>query len=165
MRGRDAACRVRTDASRRGIALPAVLAAVVTLGLLGGLALADAVLESRVSALATDRVVARAALGSALDGLASPPDLAALCAAPVLRPQRAEGAADVDGRYRIVWTHLGDGAVRALVTGEGRMGARQRAIALLRPDSTVRVSGFLRCDSATRLMPAGAGWLQVHPEG
>lgn len=151
--------------TRRGIALAAVLAAVVTLGLLGALALADAVLESRAAALATDRIVARAALDRALDAVATPPDLAALCAAPVLSPQVATGMDAAGGRYRIRWSNLGEGSVRAEVEGEGRLGASRRALALMRPDSSVRVSGFLRCDSATRLIPAGPGWLQVHPQG
>lgn len=152
-------------AGRRGIALAAVLAAVVTLGLLGALALADAVLETRVSALAVDRVVARAALHHGLDAMDLPPALADLCAAAVLSPQERSGAAGAGGRYRLVWTHLGAGAVRVLVSGEGRQGARIRVVALMRPDSTALVSGFFRCPSATRLIPAGPGWLQVHPEG
>lgn len=150
---------------RRGIALAAVLAAVVTLGLLGALALADAVLETRVSAMAADRVVARAALYEALDAMDVPPSLADLCASAVLSPQARTAPAGAGGRYRIAWTHLGEGAVRVLVTGEGRQGARIRAVALVRPDSTALTSGFFRCPSATRLIPAGPGWLQVHPEG
>jgi hypothetical protein len=150
---------------RRGIILPAVLAALVALALLSALALFDAVQEWRVAGLADDQVVARAALQEGLDELTRPTDLALLCVSPALARQMAIGPAAGGGEYRLSWWHLGDGLVRAEVEGRGRLRARARAIALLRPDSSERVMGLYRCPSATGLRPAGTGWLTTHPEG
>lgn len=150
---------------RRGIVLPAVLATIVALGLLASLALFDAVLEWRVAGLAEDQVLARAALLEAIDGAASPPDLAALCLRPPLAPQSGSGTAAAGGSWRVRWHHLGGGLVRAELEGRGRMGSRARAIALVVPDSGDRSSGGYGCPAATRLLPAGPGWLEGHPEG
>jgi hypothetical protein len=152
-------------ADRRGIILPAVLAALVALALLSALALLDAVQEWRVAGLADDQVLARAAMEEGLDALGHPGDLAFLCLSPPLARQTGAGTAAGGGRYLLHWTHLGRGLVRAEVEGRGRVGARARAIALLRPDSTAWVSGVFGCPTATRLAPAGTGWVTVHPTG
>lgn len=157
--------RASAGGARRGVVLPAVLAALVSLALLSSLALFDALQEWRVAGLADDQVLARAALQEGLDQLTQPADLAVLCvSAPLLRQGRAASAAG-GGRFTLSWSHVGGGLVRAEVRGEGRHGARARAIALLRPDSSEWVSGLYRCPTATRLAPAGTGWATVHPEG
>lgn len=145
--------------------LPIVLAAIVVLGLLSSLALFDAVLEWRVAGLADDQVVARAAAVEGTDAVADPPDLGGLCVRPPLAWEERAGTTAAGGRYRVRWQHLGDGLVRAEVEGTGRIGARSRVIALVRPDSSERVSGLYRCPSAVRLIPAVPQWLETHPEG
>lgn len=150
---------------RRGVVLPAVLAALVSLALLSSLALFDAVQEWRVAGLADDQVLARAALHEGVDRLGEPGDLAALCASPPLLRQGRAARAAGGGRFALSWSHLGGGLVRAEVQGEGRHGGRARAIALMRPDSSEWVSGLFGCPAATRLSPVGAGWVTVHPEG
>jgi len=145
--------------------LPIVLAAILALGLLGSLALFDAVLEWRVAGLADDRVLARAAAIEGTDAVSAPPDLAGLCVAPPLAWQERAGTAAAGGRYRVRWQHLGQGLVRAEVEGTGRIGARSRLVALVRPDSSERVSGLFRCPAARRLIPAVPRWLETHPEG
>ncbi len=150
---------------RRGIILPAVLAALVALGLLSALALFDAVLDWRVAGSADDELVARAAMHEGLDALARPTDLALLCVSPSLAAQFSTGASAAGGRYRLTWSHLGDGLVRAEAEGRGRQGAVARATALLRPDSSERELGLVRCPQAARLVPAGAGWLTASPGG
>lgn len=151
--------------SRRGIILPTVLAALVALALLSALALFDAVQEWRVAGLADDQLIARAALHEGLDALARPTDLPLLCVSPPLSRQVATAPSVGGGAYRIAWSHLGGGLVRAEAEGRGRVGARTRAIALLRPDSSERAMGLYRCPAATRLAPAGTVWLTAHPEG
>lgn len=168
MRAGDRRARAAAGARggpRRGIILPSVLAALVALALLSALALFDAVQEWRVAGLADDQVLARAALAEGLDAVGRPADLAFLCLSPPLARQTGVGTAVGGGRYRITWSHLGGGLVRAEAEGRGRTGARARAIALLRPDSTAWVSGVFGCPTATRLAPAGTGWVSVHPEG
>ena len=150
---------------KRGMVLPIVLAAIIALGLLGSLALFDAVLEWRVAGLADDQVLARSALIEGTDAVADPPDLAGLCVRPPLAWEERVGQTDRGGRYRVRWQHLGDGLVRAEVEGSGRIGARARVIALVRPDSSERVSGLFRCPVARRLIPAAPRWLETHPEG
>lgn len=163
--GRGDDRRATAGGARHGVVLPAVLAALVSLALLSSLALFDAVQEWRVAGLADDQVLARAALQEGVDRLAQPADLAALCvSAPLLRQGRSASAVG-GGRFTLTWSHLGGGLVRAEVRGEGRHGARARAIALLRPDSSEWVSGLFRCPTATRLAPVGTGWVTVHPEG
>lgn len=151
--------------ARRGFILPVVLAAIVALGLLAGLALFDAVQEWRVASLADDRALARAALLEGLDAVARPPALAALCVSPPLAAQSVAGTAAGGGGWQVRWQHVGEGLVRAEVTGRGRTGAASRALALVVPDSVTRASGLLQCATATRLVPAGAGWIEAHPEG
>jgi hypothetical protein len=162
MRGGE---RVGTLARRRGVVLPAVLAALVSLALLSSLALFDAVQEWRVAGLADDQVRARAALQEGVDLLAQPGDLPALCVSPPLLAVERTARAAGGGRILLRWSHLGGGLVRAEVQGEGRYAGRARAIALMRPDSSEWVTGFHRCPDATRLTPAGEGWVTVHPEG
>ena len=145
--------------------LPIVLAAILALGFLASLALFDAVLEWRVAGLAEDQVVARAAAVEGTDAVADPPDLAGLCIRPPLAWEERAGTTVGGGRFLVRWQHLGDGLVRAEVEGTGRIGARARVIALVRPDSSKRVSGLFRCASAIRLVPAGPRWLEMHPEG
>jgi uncharacterized membrane protein len=145
--------------------LPIVLAAIVSLGLLASLALFDAVQEWRVAGLAEDQVLARAGAMEGLDAVARPADLAGLCLRPPLSVEVAAGASSSGGRYRVRWQHLGAGLVRAEVEGLGRLGGRSRLIALVVPDTSERVSGLFRCPVATRLIPAGPGWLETHPEG
>jgi hypothetical protein len=145
--------------------LPAVLAALVALALLSALALFDAVQEWRVAGLGDDRIIAQAALHEGLDALPQPTDLALLCVTPAVAPQARAGASTGGGSYHLAWSHVGGGLVRAVIEGRGRAGARARAIALLRPDSLDRSSGALQCPTATRLVPAGEGWLTAHPEG
>lgn len=145
--------------------MPIVLAAIVSLGLLASLALFDAVQEWRVAGLADDQVLARVAVMEGLDAVARPADLAGLCLRSPLAVRTAAGPASSGGRYRVRWQHLGDGLVRAEVEGLGRSGGRSRLIALVVPDSSARVSGLFRCPVATRLVPAGPGWLETHPEG
>ena len=145
--------------------LPIVLAAIVALGLLASLALFDAVLEWRVAGLADDQVVARAAAVEGIDAVADPPDLEGLCVRPPLAWEERVGTAAGGGRFRVRWQHLGDGLVRAEVEGTGRIGSRARVIALVRPDSSERVSGLFRCPSGVRLVPAAPQWLEAHPEG
>lgn len=150
---------------RPGIILPAVLAALVALALLSALAMFDAVQEWRVAGLADDQVVARAALQEGLDALAAPTDLPLLCVSPALARQVGAGSSAGGGSYRLSWSHLGGGLVRAEAEGRGRVRARARAIALLRPDSSERSMGLYGCPAATRLRPAGVGWLTSHPAG
>ena len=150
---------------RRGVVLPIVLAAILALGFLASLALFDAVLEWRVAGLAEDQVVARAAAVEGTDAVADPPDLPGLCVRPPLAWEERAGTTVGGGRFLVRWQHLGDGLVRAEVEGTGRIGARARVIALVRPDSSERVSGLFRCPSAIRLVPAGPRWLEMHPEG
>jgi hypothetical protein len=145
--------------------LPIVLAALVALGLLGSLALFDAVLEWRVAGLADDQQLARAAAIEGTGLVSDPPDVAGLCVGPPLATQERVGPAAGGGRYRVRWQHLGDGLVRSEVEGVGRVGARSRLIALVRPDSSERVSGLFRCPVARRLIPAVPRWLEAHPEG
>ncbi len=145
--------------------LPIVLAAIVSLGLLASLALFDAVQEWRVAGLADDQVLARVAAMEGLDAVSRPADLAGLCLRSPLSAEVAAGSASSGGRYRVRWQHLGDGLVRAEVEGLGRNGGRSRLIALVAPDSSERVSGLFRCPAAGRLIPAGPGWLETHPEG
>jgi hypothetical protein len=161
-RGTGAAAR---PAVRRGIVLPAVLAALVSLALLSSLALFDAVQEWRVAGLAGDQVLARAAMHEGVDRLATPDDLAALCVSPPLLRQGRSARASGGGRFALTWSHLGGGLVRAEVQGVGRHGARARAIALMRPDASEWVTGLFRCPAATQLEPVGAGWVTSHPEG
>ncbi len=151
--------------ARRGIILPVVLAAIVALGLLASLALFDAVQEWRVAGFADDQLLARAALLEAIDATASPPDLPGLCVRPALAPQLASGVAVAGGGWRVRWHHMGGGLVRAELEGRGRLGSRSRAIALVVPDSGDRSSGGYGCPAATRLVPAGTGWLEGHPDG
>lgn len=145
--------------------MPIVLAAILALSLLASLALFDAVLEWRVAGLADDQVLARAAALEAVDVVAEPPDLAGLCLRPPLDWVEREGGTAAGGRYRVRWQHLGEGLMRAEVEGTGRIGARARMIALVRPDSSERVSGLFRCPVARRLIPAAPRWLEAHPEG
>jgi len=145
--------------------LPIVLAAIVSLGLIASLALFDAVQEWRVAGLADDQVLARAAALEGLDAVARPPDVAGLCLRSPLSVEMGAGAASSGGRYRVRWQHLGDGLVRAEVEGQGRHGGRSRLIALVVPDTSERVSGLFRCPAASRLVPAGPGWSETHPEG
>ena len=151
--------------ARRGIILPVVLAVLVALALLSSLAMFDAVQEWRVAGLAADRVRARAAAVEGLGDAATPPDLAALCIRSPLAAEERSRVAVGGGRLRVVWRHLGEGLVRAEVEGTGRTGARARLIALMVPDSGERVAGLFRCPDARRLVPAGPGWLEGHPEG
>lgn len=150
---------------RRGIILPAVLASLVLLALLSSLALFDAVQEWRVAGLGDDQLLARAALLEGVDRVASPGDLALLCVSAPMGRQSVSGAASGGGRLRVRWSHLGGGLVRAEVEGLGRSGARAGAIALVRPDSIDRLAGAVVCPRATRLEPAGVGWLVAHPMG
>lgn len=145
--------------------LPAVLASLVLLGLLSSLALFDAVQEWRVAGLGDDQLLARAALLEGLDRVASPGDLPLLCVSAPVAGQQASGTAVGGGRFLVRWTHLGGGLVRAEVQGLGRSGARSGAIALLRPDSTDHLAGMVVCSRATRLDPAGPGWLVTPPDG
>lgn len=150
---------------RRGVILPAVLASLVLLGLLSSLALFDAVQEWRVAGLGDDQLLARAALLEGVDRVASPGDLPLLCVSSPMAWQLTFGSASGGGRFRVHWTHLGGGLVRAEVVGLGRSGARSGAIALVRPDSTDHLAGMVVCPRATRLEPAGPGWLVAPPEG
>ncbi|MBP7549630.1 MAG: hypothetical protein KA761_05040 [Gemmatimonadaceae bacterium] len=150
---------------RRGIILPAVLASLVLLALLSSLALFDAVQEWRVAGLGDDQLVARAALFEGVDRVASPGDLPLLCVSAPSARQLATGAASGGGRFQVRWSHLGGGLVRAEVEGFGRSGARSGAIALVRPDSTDHLAGMVVCSRATRLDPAGPGWLVTRPGG
>jgi len=145
--------------------LPAVLAVMLALALLAALALFDAVQEWRVSMLASDRVVARAAAIEALGAAASPPALAALCLSPPLAEQAASVPVAGTGGARLAWRHLGLGSVLADVTGTGPHGTRVRLLALLAPDSSETTSGLFRCPNATRLVPRGTRWVEGHPEG
>lgn len=152
-------------APRRGIALPAVLAVLVALGLLSALALTDAVRDWRVATLAEDAVRARAAALSALAAAAQPVDLGALCLAGPLAEQSMDVASAPGTRAHVRWRSLQPGIVRAEIEGEGSQGARHRMQALLTPDSAERVMGLFRCPSATRLRPAAGRWTDGHPEG
>lgn len=155
----------RLGIARPGIALPAVLAVLVALGLLSSLALGDAVRDWRVATLAEDAVRARAAAMTALAATGHPPDLAALCVSgPLLEQSRVVPSAP-GTVARIRWRSLQPGIVRADTEGAGMHGARHRLQALLTPDSTERVMGLLRCPAATRLVPAAARWTDGHPEG
>ena len=55
--------------------------------------------------------------------------------------------------------------IRVRVAAEGRIGARASAVALLRADSAEWVGGLHRCPGATRLEPAGPGWVFAAPGG
>jgi len=151
--------------ARRGIVLPVVLLVLVALELLSALALFDALQEWRVAGLAEDRVLAHAALEEGIDALRAPPDLPDLCLRPPLAAESRSGTASGGGAFRVTWSHLGDGIVHVRVTGSGRQGAEVRAIALVRPDSTERVSGVFACPAATRLEPLGPAWLVADPAG
>jgi hypothetical protein len=150
---------------RRGIVLPAVLAVMLALVLLAGLALFDAVQEWRVATLAVDRVVSRAAALAALEGAVRPPALAVLCVSPPLAEQSAVARIPGPGAGRLAWRHLGGGSVLAEVTGTGSHRTRTRLLALLTPDSSETVSGLFRCSRATRLLPLGTRWVEGHPDG
>jgi len=150
---------------RRGIALPMALLVLVALSLLSALALTDAVQATRASVLAEDEVQARAAVLEGLAALSDPPDLAWLCLQPPMRPvqrvERRAGGRSIEWR----WWMVGEGVVRVELVGIGTRGARHRRLGWMRPDS-IDVSGVTPgCPSATRLVPAGAGWLGGHPEG
>jgi hypothetical protein len=151
--------------ARQGIALPVVLGVVVVLSALSALALFDAVQESRVAALAQDRVVARAAALEGISRLWQPLDLALLCLSPPVSAQRATVALPSGARLTVRWRHLGEGLVVAEVEGRGVRDTRHRLRGYLTPDSVERVGGLLRCPAATRLRTAGPGWLGGHPEG
>ena len=151
--------------ARRGFILPVVLGAIMALGLLSSLALFDAVQEWRVAGLADDQVLARAAVLQGVDAVAHPPDLPGLCVRPPLASVAATGPGAGGGAWLVRWRHLGDGLVRAEVEGRGRAGSRARVMALVVPDSGGRSSGLYGCAAATRLVPAGPGWLEGHPEG
>ncbi len=151
--------------ARRGIVLPIVLAAILSLGLLSSMVLFDAVQEWRVAGLAEDQLLARAAAIEGTDAVAEPPDLVGLCVRPPLASQERLGTARSGGSFRVVWQHLGDGLVRAEVEGRGRIGGRSRVIALVSPDTSERRSGLFSCAAASRLTPAASHWLEAHPEG
>jgi hypothetical protein len=149
---------------RRGIVLPAVLAVLVPLSAISALALMEAAQELRVSALASDRVVARAGAIEGLGHVWSPSDPAELCLRPPSLPRTVARMASGGGSIIIRWHHLGRGLIRADVEGRGRRGAVTRLTAHLRPDSVAAPPG-IGCPSATSLVPATGDWLEGHPEG
>lgn len=153
---------MRSD--RRGIVLPAVLAVLVPLSAISALALLEAAQELRVSALASDRVVARARAIEGLGHVWTPTDPAELCLRPPSLPRTVSLAAVGGGAILIRWHHLGRGLIRADVEGRGGRGAIARLSAHLRPDSLAIPPAF-GCPTATRLVPATGAWLEGHPEG
>ncbi len=133
--------------------------------MLSALALFGAATEVRVAALAVDRIIARSAGLEGLGHLHSPPDLAELCVAPPLVAMERVITSLSGGSARLRWRHLGAGMVRVDVEGMGRIGARHRLVALVRVDSSGPSASFTGCPTSTRLVPAGPGWLEGHPEG
>lgn len=151
--------------SPRGIALPLVILVLAALGLLASLGLADALVASRVAALAEDRVRAQGTALEAIPLLLTPPDLTWLCLQP---PSASHGVVvTVSGgtRAALRWWTVAPGRVRGEVTGMGKHGARHRRLAALVPDSIPPDEGEPGCPAALRLRPAGVGWLMAHPEG
>jgi hypothetical protein len=151
--------------SRRGIALPLVILVLAALGLMAALGLSDALLASRVAALAVDRVRAHAA---ALEGtvlLLTPPDLPWLCLQPPSASHLVAVSAAVGARAELRWWAVAPGRIRGEVTGVGESGARFRRLAELVPDSLPADSATPGCPDAEALRPAGSGWLMPHPEG
>ncbi len=150
---------------RRGIALPAVLAVIVALGLLSSLALSDAVRDWRVATLAEDAVRARAAALEALAAARAPVDLQALCLLGPLGEQESQVVTGPGSSGRVRWRMPQAGIVLVDAEGVGAHGARHRLHALLRPDTAERVSGLYRCPDASRLVRAAARWTDGDPEG
>jgi hypothetical protein len=142
-----------------------VVLVLAALGLLSALALSDAVQAWRASGLAEDDVRARAAALEALQGLRAPPDLAWLCLQPPHAGLWAGHPVSGGGRAELQWWSVGRGEVRAEVTGVGPLGGRRRWLAYLVPDSLPEEPWVPGCPDARGLRPAGAGWLQAHPEG
>jgi hypothetical protein len=150
---------------RRGIALPAVLLALVALGVLSSLALIDAMLAHRASRLAEDQVRARAAALSALPQTFTPADLGWLCLQPPAAPARQTLARSDGATVELAWWVLGRGVVRAEVRARGPAGSRHRLLVSLRVDSLPTDSTVIGCPGATRLVPRGGGWWRPLPEG
>jgi hypothetical protein len=142
-----------------------VILVLAALGLLSALGLADAMLATRVAALAEERVRAHAAMLEALPALFTPPDVPWLCLRSPDAPIRVLHAASGGSRVELVWWAVGRGAVRAQITGLSPLGGRHRRLALMAPDSLPTDPGQPGCPGATRLVPAGEGWLLPHPEG
>lgn len=142
-----------------------VLAVLVALMLLSALALSEAMLDWRVARFADDEVRARAAAMRGLAAVATPPDLATLCVSGPLAIQERVLPPVTDSGVRIRWRQLGGGVIRAEVEGTGVHGARHRVWALVVPDSTERVMGFLRCPDALRVVPVPGRATDGHPEG
>lgn len=152
-------------ASRPGIVLPAVLAVLVMLGLLGALALSESLLDWRVATMADDGVRARAGALRALAAAANPPDLAALCVSGPMAAQYLALSEIQGSGARVSWRQLGGGVVRVEALGTGLHGARHRIWALFVPDSADRSMGLFRCPSATALVRVPGHWMGRHPEG
>lgn len=150
---------------RRGIALPAVLLALVALGLLSSLALADALLASRASRFAEDAVRARAAALSSVADLFEPADLGWLCLQPPASPARRRLHRSDGSEVDLAWWVLGRGVIRGEVRSRGPQGGRYRLLVSLRVDSLAPDSSAIGCPGATRLLPSGSGWWRALPEG
>lgn len=150
---------------RRGIALPIVLLVLVALGILSALALQDAMLASRVAALAEDELQARAAALTGDSALRHPPDLTWLCLQPPASPQRRVLPAPHGARVEILWWMLGSGLVRVQVKGVGAGGSRHRRLGWLRPDSLLPLDPRPGCPESRALEPAATNWRAAHPEG
>lgn len=150
---------------RRGIALPVVLLVLVALGMLSSLALGDALLATRVAALAEDEVRARSAALSADSALRHPPDLVWLCLQPPSAPQHLVLMQPEGSRVEIWWWMVESGLVRVQVTGVGPGGGRHRRLGWLRPDSLIPLDPRPGCPEARALVPAALSWRSAHPEG
>lgn len=142
-----------------------VILVLAALGLLSALGLADALQATRVAALAEERVRAHAAMLEALPALFAPPDVPWLCLRSPDAPIRVLRVGTDGARAELVWWAVARGAVRAQVTGLSPLGGRHRRLALLTPDSLPADPSAPGCPTATRLVPAGEGWLLPHPEG
>lgn len=151
--------------NRSGIALPAVLLALVALAMLSSLALADGLQASRVAALAEDELRARAAVVGLDSLMRSPPDVVWLCLQPPAQPARLARVRADGTRIDVTWWMVESGLVRVQVSSRGPSGARHRRLAWMRPDSLVPLDPRPGCPEARGLIPAATSWRAAHPEG
>lgn len=142
-----------------------VLMVLVALGLLSSLSLQDALLATRVGALAEDELRARAAALSADSLLRRPPDITWLCLQPPSAAQRRVLLLPDGARVDLAWWMTGPGLVRVQVTGRGPAGGRYRRLGWLRPDSLLPLDSRPGCPDARALLPAATSWRTAHPEG
>lgn len=142
-----------------------VLLVMIALGLLGSLALADAIATSRAAEMVAESVRARAEAHRAVAAAFAPPDLALLC----LQPPSAEMVREVTnadgGSGRVEWRTVARGRVVVTVTGYARDSVRHRLILRLKPDTLPSEPWVPGCPAATRLeWEGGPSWIR-HPEG